>query len=256
MSSQPVGASPEVPRRHVNWRAEGDRAVRTLAEVRVASALSGAIVGGIGGRLAMGLLAAQNSEDHGTLTDDGFVMGQFTLGGTLNLMFVAVLAGLLASLLYVALRGLLIGPLWFQVTTLSIGAGVVVGALLVDPDGVDFTLLDPPLLAIGLFIAIPVLAVAMLALLARRFLRPTSWFATGDPRQIVTVTLALWIIGLPLLLLLAAIVAAWAVWQRVRVTGLAAVAHSPVILWSARGLLAVLFGVAVANLGSDIQTLT
>lgn len=241
----------------MDWRLETDGALRTLAAVTAAGVVSAVVVGGIGGRLAMGLLAAQNPEDHGKLTDDGFVMGQFTISGTINLVGVAVFLGLFASLVYLALRGLLIGPLWFQVASMSIGAGTVVGALLVDPDGgVDFTLLDPPLLPIGLFVAIPVLYVAMLALLARRFLRATSWFATGDLRLIVVLTAVLWIAGLPLLPLLAAIAAVWAVGVRLRGTGLAAVVRAPATLWAARGVLAVAFGVAVANLGSDIQTLT
>ena len=203
----------------------------------------------------MGLLAAQNPEDHGRLTDDGFVMGQLTVGGTSNLVVTAIFLGLLGSLFYLALRGLLIGPLWFQVASLSIGAGVVVGALLVSPEGVDFTLLDPPLLPIGLFVAIPVLYVAMLVLLAHRFLRPTSWFATGDLRLIAVVTAALWIPGLPLLPLVVALALVWAAWERVRGTGLAAVVRSPATQWAARGLLAVVFGAAVISLSNDIQTL-
>ena len=50
----------------------------------------------------------------------------------------------------------MIGPRWFQVLSISLGPAVVVGALLVHPEGVDFTLLRPRWLAIALFVAIQV----------------------------------------------------------------------------------------------------
>ena len=237
MWSQRFSQVPESSTRRVDWGTESRRALRTFAAVTAAAVASAFVVGGLGGRLAMGLLAAKNPEDHGRLTDDGFVMGQLTVGGTVNLVVAAIFLGLLGSLFYLALRGLLVGP------------------LLVSPEGVDFTLLDPPLLPIGLFVAIPVLYVAMLVLLAHRFLRPTSWFATGDLRLIAVVTAALWIPGLPLLPLVVALVLVWAAWERVRSTGLAAVVRSPATRWAARGLLAVVFGAAVISLSNDIQTL-
>ncbi len=239
----------------VEWRAEGARALRTFAAATAAGVASGIVVGGIGGRLAMGLLAAQNPEDHGRLTDDGFVMGQFTVSGTINLIGATYFLGLFASLVYLALRGLLIGPLWFQVASMALGAGVVVGALLVSPDGVDFTVLDPPLLPIALFVAIPVLCVAMLASLAHWFLRPDSWWATGDLRLVVGLTAALWIVGFALLPAVVVLAVAWAAWLRLRSTAVAAVVRSPTTQWAARALLAAVFGVALVSLSSDVQTL-
>ena len=65
--------------------------------------------------------------------------------------------GLVATACYLVARHLVIGPRWFQVTSMAVGAGtVVVAALLVDPEGIDFTAFDPPLLPIVLFIAIPI----------------------------------------------------------------------------------------------------
>ena len=255
MSSQPVSEPADSRTLQVDWRAERDRALRTFAAATAAGVASGVVVGGIGGRLAMSVLAAQNPEDHGTLTDDGFVMGQVTLGGTINLIGATYFLGLFASLLYLALRGLLIGPLWFQVASMAVGAGVVVGALLVNPDGVDFTLLDPPLLPIALFVAIPILCVATLALLAHGFLRPDSWFATGDLRLIVVLTAVLWIVALPLLPAVVVLAVAWGVWMRFRATRAAAVVRSSTTKWAARTLLAAVFGLALVNLGNDVQTL-
>jgi hypothetical protein len=255
MSSQPVVEPTNSRTSQVEWRAAGARAVRPLAAATAAGVASGIVVGGVGGRLAMGLLAAQNPEDHGRLTDDGFVMGQFTLSGTINLIGATYFLGLFASLVYLALRGLLFGPLWFQVASMAVGAGVVVGALLVSPDGVDFTLLDPPLLPILLFVAIPVLCVAMLAWLAQRFLRPVSWWATADLRLVVGLTAVLWIVGLPLLPAVVVLAVMWALWLRLRSTAVAAVVRSPTMQWAARALLAAVFGVALVSLSSDVQTL-
>ena len=53
----------------------------------------GVVIGGIGGRLAMYLLARLNPEATGVVSDDGFVMGQFTLSGTLNLLVVGGFLG-------------------------------------------------------------------------------------------------------------------------------------------------------------------
>jgi hypothetical protein len=79
MASRPGSNPADSPTRQVDWRAEIDRALRVFAVATAAGVVSGLVVGGIGGRLAMALLAAKNPEDHGTLTDDEFVMGQFTV---------------------------------------------------------------------------------------------------------------------------------------------------------------------------------
>ena len=67
-----------------------------------AGALLGLLVGGVGGRLAMMLLAQLNPEVHGRDSDDGFEMGQVS-GATFNLLFVAMLIGILGGAIYLAL---------------------------------------------------------------------------------------------------------------------------------------------------------
>ena len=44
----------------------------------LAGAVSGFVVGGLGGRLFMFVLAQLNPEETGVQTDDGFPIGQFT----------------------------------------------------------------------------------------------------------------------------------------------------------------------------------
>ena len=192
------------------WRASARLAVRRLAAITVAGAMLGVLVGGVGGRLAMMLLAALNPRATGVTSDDGFTIGQLTIGGTAQLLAAAWQLGLVGAFAYALLRGLMIGPRWFRVLSISVGSGVVVGALIVHSDGVDFTLLQPVSLTIGLFVAIPVLYAALLTLLAEHWLAEDGWPARARPKAVLA-TFLLWLPLLPLLLVLVGVwlVAEW-----------------------------------------------
>lgn len=234
------------------WRASAEDAVRRLAAVTVAGAVLGVLVGGLGGRLAMGLLAVLNPDATGATSDDGFTIGRFTLGGTAQLLGSTWQLGLVGAFLYAILRGLVMGPRWFRVASMSVGSGLVVGALIVHTDGVDFTLLGPVWLTVGLFVAIPVVYAAALTLLVEHWLDPDGWPARVRLRTVMA-TLLLWLPVLPLLPVLAAL---WlgSEWYRRQPDppGLA----GPLLSWAARGVLAVLFLVAVADLVSDVRFLS
>ena len=96
----------------------------------------GVVIGGIGGRLAMYLLARLNPEATGVVSDDGFVMGQFTLSGTLNLLVVGGFLGTFGGVVYALARHLTFGPPWWRLMSVALGAGLPVGALIVHTDGV------------------------------------------------------------------------------------------------------------------------
>jgi hypothetical protein len=224
------------------------RGAAVLARLTVVGLLLGVLVGGVLGRLAMMLLAVLNDEATGLTSDDGFVMGRFTVSGSLNLLLVGGLLGVAGAGSYAALRGLRLGPRWFQLLSLGGGAGVVVCAVLVHSDGIDFTLLRPLWLAVGLFLALPVLYVVLLTVLGERVLRVDD--PAADSR--------LWWLGLlpwlplfPGLLLLAAGRAAYVVLRprlaAPAVTGLA---------WAARAVLFALFLWAAADIGRDVEALT
>lgn len=140
----------------------------------VLGALLGLLVGGILGRLAMALIAGLNPEATGQVSDDGFVMGQFTLSGTLNLFLAGTVLGIFGAAVYGAIRPLRFGPRWFQLAAVTAGPAVVVGSLLVH-DGVDFTFLTPVWLSIALFVAIPGLYGALLWLVTERWLPPSDY---------------------------------------------------------------------------------
>jgi hypothetical protein len=142
----------------------------------------------------MRLLAVADSRTAGMITDDGFEVGQITAGGTLQLVAAAIQIALVGSIVYLAVRPLLLGPSWFRVATVAVGAGTTVGALLVRPDTFDFQAFDPPMLPVALFVAIPVVHVALFAALTERWVAAGSWFMTA-PLRSVALSLAVWVLG-------------------------------------------------------------
>jgi hypothetical protein len=136
----------------------------------LAGAVSGFVVGGLGGRLFMFVLAELNPEESGVLTDDGVPIGQFTVSGTLNLLGVTTVIGVIGGLVFLALRGLRFGPRWFRVLSMPVGATIVVGWMLVHSDGVDFTLLEPVELGVAMTLAVPFLYTLLVAFLADRWI--------------------------------------------------------------------------------------
>jgi hypothetical protein len=148
--------------------------VRSLGASVLAGAIGGLVVGGLGGRLFMFVLARMNPEEHGRDTDDGFEMGQFTVSGTLNLLVVTTVIGIIGGLVYLVLRDLRFGPAWFRWISLPVGATVAVGSMLVHSDGIDFRVLDPQWLAVTLTLAVPFLFTVVVAALGDRWLGPDA----------------------------------------------------------------------------------
>jgi hypothetical protein len=151
--------------------------VRRLALGAAAGAVTGLVVGGIWGRVFMSILAGLNPEDHGTKTDDGFAMGQFTVAGTVSLLTAAMAIGAFGGLIFLCLRGLRFGPPWFRTLSIAAGATIVVGSLLVHSDGVDFSRLEPIGLAVALTLSMPLLYALGVSWLGDRWLGPgpTVW---------------------------------------------------------------------------------
>ena len=138
------------------------------AQILAASAAVGVLTIGVLSRLMMFLFARLNPDADGVISDDGFEMGRFTLSGSVNLALVGLGFGVLSGVLYLLLEPLLVGPGWFASLSLSVGAGTVGAANLVHSDGVDFTLLGPLWLTVGLCTLLPVVHVALVDLAARR----------------------------------------------------------------------------------------
>jgi hypothetical protein len=170
----------------------------TLVDIR-AMVLSGiwlgALVGGVGGRLAMLLLRATSSSHvHGVTSDDGFFLGRVTLAGTYNLIAVGAAIGIIGAAAYRWVEHWLLGPSWFRQLTAALGAGAVVGGMLVHTDGVDFNVLEPEWLAVTLFVLVPALFAFFIGPLQRRLDRPDSPLRRGRRGWLV---LAVFLIAFP-----------------------------------------------------------
>lgn len=120
----------------------------------IAAFIAGFLIAGVGGRLAMFLLRV-TSGDHvvGMESDDGFIIGRFTSSTIFLVLVLTVGSAVALGPLFALVR------VWFpaawRAPILAVYFGVVGGALLVHREGVDFTVLSPRALAVGLFVAIP-----------------------------------------------------------------------------------------------------
>jgi hypothetical protein len=213
----------------------------------LAGGLLGLLVGGVGSRLSMMLLAALNAEAAGRISDDGFRIGQMTASGTMNLLFVCTLLGVLGGAIYDVLRPLLIGPRWFRIASISVGPAVAVGSLLVHQDGVDFRILHPVWLGIALFVAIPGVYAALLTIVAEAWLQPGAW-PTRVRAPLAYAPLALW--G-PVAPMGAIFAAGWVIVRAVRRSPLESVIDHPATPWVFRGALTLVFTVALSGLVRD-----
>ncbi len=135
----------------------------------VAGIPTGVLVAGVGSRLAM-LTLRLTSPDAvvGVTSDDGFEIGRFTLGGTYSLLMLGAGVGVIGAAAYRAVQPWLLGPTWFRRLTVAAGSGAVVGSMLIHADGIDFRVLKPTWLAVGLFVALPALFGAVIAVAVDR----------------------------------------------------------------------------------------
>jgi hypothetical protein len=166
---------------------DAPRYTQELAELvrvlLVAGIAVGAVVGGLGSRIAMLVLRLTSPDSvSGIESDDGFTIGQVTLGGTYNLVVIGSVVGVIGAAAYLAVRPWLVGPLWLRRTTVGATAGLLVGAMLIHADGVDFTVLKPLWLAVALFVLLPAAVGVSLALVVDRVAAPGSWTAQDRVR--------------------------------------------------------------------------
>ena len=150
---------------------------RWIVLALAAGAIGGALGGGVGGRVAMFVLRLTSPDRaRGVISDDGFEIGRFT-ATTVTLVLLTAVLGSGVGLAYTAVRGFLPArwrvPLWA-------GTGAVVGgAMLVHPDGVDFTLLEPTWLACLLFVVVPALGAGLIAWFVERW---STWWCVDRRR--------------------------------------------------------------------------
>jgi hypothetical protein len=122
---------------------------------------AGFLVGGIGGRLAMFILRL-TSDDRvvGIQSDDDFTIGRISLD-SIFLIAATTLVGTILAFAYLLVRRWL--PEHRRPLQAAVFFGLIGGAAVIKPDGVDFTLLEPLWLAVLLFVALPAAYGALMA---------------------------------------------------------------------------------------------
>ncbi len=149
----------------------------------VAGVSVGVLVVGVGSRLAMFVLRLTTPDQVvGLTSDDGFTIGRFTLAGTYNLLMLGAAIGVIGAAAYRAVAPWLLGPGWFRRFTTAVASGAVVGSMLVHADGIDFRLLKPLWLAIGLFVALPAFFAVAIGAAVDRVSAVDSWTNVGHVR--------------------------------------------------------------------------
>ena len=150
----------------------------TLASGVSAGFVSGVLIGGVGGRLAMLLLRVTSDPTlHGVLTDDGFTIGRVS-AETLFLLGVTAGLGMAGGIFYLVVRRWI--PARWRILLMTLFFAMVGGAGVIGPSEVDFTRLAPLPLAIALFVAIPAAYGAVMTWMTERLLREDSIVRRGD----------------------------------------------------------------------------
>jgi len=167
----------------VTWR---DHVTERMRVLIVAGIPAGVLVAGVGSRLAMLLLRLTSPDRvNGVTSDDGFTIGKVTVAGTYSLLLLGAVVGIIGAAAYRLVAAWLIGPRWLRRATTGLAAGAVVGSMLIHADGVDFTLLRPTWLAIGLFVALPGLFGVVIGVAVDAVSSPDSWTVRGRRRWLL-----------------------------------------------------------------------
>jgi hypothetical protein len=159
----------------------GPQLIREHLRVLAGAAFAGLVVGlagGLFGRIAMRLLVL-TSDDRvdGAITDDAAVVNQFTLSGTVGLVFFLALGGVALAWLYIGARRSLPASMPLRSTIWAVLVWSVIGSGVFDPDGFDFTQLSPLWLGVVLFSATFLAVGALIPIGVERAVErwPSTW---------------------------------------------------------------------------------
>ncbi|MGH2597071.1 MAG: hypothetical protein ACRDH7_14075 [Actinomycetota bacterium] len=233
----------------ITWQQDLATRARRLSTAVVAGLSMGALVGGIGGRIAMFVLRLTSDASlHGAETDDGFIIGQIS-SSTLFLIIVTGVLGVIGGVFYLAVRSWL--PVLWRAASFGMFGGIVGGAGVIHPGGTDFTLLDPLPLAIAMFIALPAIYGVVVSRVIDRRLHGDSG-PDASPVWIVGLIplVAMGFLGPTGLGLSVGMLAIWIVHRKA--PRIATIWGSRVVVWMGRAGLLAVTAVALASLVRDI----
>jgi len=189
----------------------------------------------------------------GLETDDGFVIGRFS-GDTVFLLILTAFFGVLGGLFYLMVRSLV--PPRLRLGLTGIFGGIVGGAIVIRPGGIDFTRLEPLSLAIALFVAVPALYGVALSWFVERLLGKDSMLNRAGAWSWALVVLAFVPIALAGPFGLIVVLIGAVVWLLGRTfPKLVSIWNSVPAMWIGRVMLAGLTGAAFVELIGDIGTI-
>jgi hypothetical protein len=140
--------------------------LREIARGGFAGLIAGVLVGGVGGRIVMGIAAAMSPDAVGLRTENGELIGRFTIEGTFALI---VFGGLSASALG-AVTWVIVSP-WvpgagLRRALVMMPIAVAIGSfLLVESTNSDFLILSPLGVIMAMLVVLVALNGAVIALL-------------------------------------------------------------------------------------------
>lgn len=177
-----------------SYRGEGGqpiaRAFRRLAIVEVSGIVAGLLVGGLGSRLMMRIMAATSPvAAQGRQTEAGEIVGRVTSDGTGGLIiFVGLGMGLFGAVLYLVLARFLPKPAWAAGGVLGLFVlGIFARRDPLSPHNRDFEILSPVLLAVAIIVLLFLLYGTTVVALAARLERFYPRFDTKSVRTALAV---------------------------------------------------------------------
>jgi len=127
------------------WRASGP-----MRGAVAAGAIGGLVVGGVGGRIVMRLVAIMDPSSDGARTDFGGTAGEITLGGTLNLVIITTIAGVAGGFAYMLLRRWILGSGARRGLLFGLGVALVPAIPIVNEDNPDLQIFEPVLVIVAM----------------------------------------------------------------------------------------------------------
>ena len=196
-------------------RADARSVTYWLSLGAAAGGLGGFLVGGIGGRLAMFVLRLTSDDSVlGIQSDDDFTIGRFDFFSTLNLLFLTAVLGAIVGLIVVAGRPFL--PRRGMPLAWALAGAITGGAILINKDGVDFTLLEPHALAVALFMVIPAVGAGLICWMTEVF--PRFWWKQRKLTMLLSVASLPLMIVFPVAIFAVLVGVAWWLVMRIPIS--------------------------------------
>lgn len=190
------------------------RTLRAIVATVNTAVITGALVGGLGGRLFMRIIAATSTDRQGAITDADQVVGKVTTDGTIGLLiFGGVFGGIVVGLVFLVLRHWLPAKQWLSGLIASLIALGLFGSVsdLLNPESDDFQILSPLWLAVAMIVALAAFFGIAFGTIHARLERATPEIGLNLGALVYAPSLLLLPLGIPgVLMALAVLVGAFA----------------------------------------------